>query len=148
VATASVSELTVAHYARTLKRRRALMKKGDARSARLRHCITYYNIIEDVCKCASLISQYRRRALQTLVSHHVEKLRRMIRVACLTLDDCLSYSGTNRRHMFSDARLRLSYAPSEFLQAVGCILELTRIRQAHSTYRSNIFTFTYKGTYE
>jgi hypothetical protein len=36
---------------------------------------------------AHLSIQYRRRALQTLVSHHVEKLRRAIRVAHLTLDD-------------------------------------------------------------
>jgi hypothetical protein len=81
------------------------------------------------------------------VSHHVEKLRRAIRVTRLALDDCLSYSGTNRRHMFSEARLRLSYASSEFLQAADCILEIDRIWQLHSTYRSHIFTFTYKGTY-
>jgi hypothetical protein len=49
--------------------------------------------------------------------------------------------------MFSEACLRLSYAPSEFLQAAGYILELARIRQPHSTYRSHIFTFIYKGTY-
>jgi hypothetical protein len=54
----------------------------------------HYNLIGDALKCASLISQYRRRALQTLVSHHVEKLRRVIRVARLALDDCLSYSDT------------------------------------------------------
>jgi hypothetical protein len=81
------------------------MKKGDMRSACLRCCVMYYNVIGDAHKCASLISQYRRRALQTLVSHHVEKLRRAIRVACLTLDDYLSYSSTNRRHMFSEAHL-------------------------------------------
>jgi hypothetical protein len=40
-----------------------------------------------------------------LVSHHVEKLRRAIRVTCLALDDCLSYSGTNKRRMFSEAHL-------------------------------------------
>jgi hypothetical protein len=135
------------HYARTLKRRRAQTKKGDTRSARLLCCIMHYNIIEDARKCTSLISQYRRRPLQTLVSHHFEKLRRAIRVTRLILDDFLSYSGTNRRHLFSEARLRLSYAPSEFLQAAGCILELARIRQPHSTYRSHIFTFTYKSTY-
>jgi hypothetical protein len=135
------------HYARTLKRRCALTKKGDAWSARLRRCVMHYNIIGDTCKCTSLISQYRRCALQTLVSHHVEKLRCAIRVARLILDDCLSYSGTNKRRMFSEAHLRLSYAPSEFLQAAGCILELTRIRQPHSTCKSHIFTFTYKGTY-
>jgi hypothetical protein len=39
------------------------------------------------------------------ISHHVEKLRRTIRVARLTLDDYLSYSSTNRRRMFSEARL-------------------------------------------
>jgi hypothetical protein len=49
--------------------------------------------------------------------------------------------------MFSEARLRLLNAPSEFLQAAGCILELARIRQPHSTRRSHIFTFTYKDTY-
>jgi hypothetical protein len=91
------------HYARTLKRRHTLMKKGDARSARFRHCVMHYNIIEDVCKCTSLISQYMRHALKTLISHHVEKLRRAICVACLVLNDCLSYSGTNRRHMLSEA---------------------------------------------
>jgi hypothetical protein len=91
------------------------MKKGDTRSTRLRCCITHYNVIGDVHLRVSLISQYKRRAIQTLVSYHVEKLRRAIRVACLTLDDCLSYSGTNNRRMFSEARLRLSYALSEFL---------------------------------
>jgi hypothetical protein len=135
------------HYARTLRRRCALMKKGGARSTRLWRCITHYNIIEDALKCASLISQYRRHALQTFVSHHVEKLRRAIRAACLALDDCLSYSDTNKRRMFSEACLWLSYAPSEFLQAAGCILELARIRQPHNTCRSHIFTFTYKGAY-
>jgi hypothetical protein len=82
-----------------------------------------------------------------LVSHHVEKLRHVIRVARLALDDCLSYSGTNRIRMFSEAHLRLSYAPSEFLQVTSCILELVRIRQPHSTCKSHIFTFTYNGTY-
>jgi hypothetical protein len=42
--------------------------------------------------------------------------------------------------MFSEARLQLSYAPTEFLQVVCCILELARIRQLHSTCRSHIFT--------
>jgi hypothetical protein len=63
-----------------------------------------------------------------LISHHDEKLRHAIRVARLALEDCLSYFGTNRRRMFSEARLRLSYALSEFLQATGCILELARIQ--------------------
>jgi hypothetical protein len=81
------------------------------------------------------------------ISHHVEKLRRVIRVVRLALDDCLSYFGTNRGHMFSEARLRLSYAPSEFQQAVDCILELARIQQLHSTCGSHILTFTYKCTY-
>jgi hypothetical protein len=135
------------HYARTLKRRHALTKKGDARSTHLWRCVTYYNVIGDTCKCVSLILQYRRRALQTLISHHVEKLRRVIHVARLTLDDCLSNSGTNRRRMFSEACLWLSYVPSEFMQATGCILELARMRHPHSTWRSHIFTFTYKGTY-
>jgi hypothetical protein len=107
----------------------------------------HYNVIGDAHLRALLISQYRRRALQTLVSHHVEKLRHAIRVARLALDDCLSYSGTNKRRMLSEARLRLSYALSEFLQAAGCILELTRILQPHSTCTSHIFTFTYKGAY-
>jgi hypothetical protein len=89
------------------------------RSARLRRCVTHYNVIGDALKGASLISQYRRRTLQMLVSHHVEKLRRAIRVTHLTLDDCLSYSGTNRRCMFCETRLRLSYAPSEFLQVAS-----------------------------
>jgi hypothetical protein len=115
------------HYARTLKRRRALTKKGDVRSACLLRCVTYYNVIGDARKYTSLISQYMRRALQTLISHYVKKLRRTIRVTRLVLDDCLSYSATNRRRMFSKARLRLAYAPSEFLQTVGCILELVRI---------------------
>jgi hypothetical protein len=88
----------------------------------------HYNVIGDVHLRALLISQYRRRALQTFVSHHVKKLRRAIYVMHLTLDDCLSYSGTNKRRMFSEAHLRLSYALSEFMQATGCILELTRIR--------------------
>jgi hypothetical protein len=79
--------------------------------------------------------------------YHVEKLTRMICVARLALDDCLSYSDTNNRRMFSEARLQLSYALSEFLQATDCILELTRIRQSHSTCRSHIFTFTYKDAY-
>jgi hypothetical protein len=112
-----------------------------------RRCVTRYNVIEDVCKYMLLISQYRRHVLQTFVSHQVEKRRRTIYVACLTLDDCLSYSTTNRKHMFSESRFRLSYAPSKFLHATDCILELVRIRQSHSTYRSHIFTFTYKGTY-
>jgi hypothetical protein len=58
------------HYARTLKRRYALTKNGDTWSAHLRRYVTYYNVIGDVHKCTSLISQYRRRVLQTLVSHH------------------------------------------------------------------------------
>jgi hypothetical protein len=140
----SRAPLSLVHYARTLKRRHALTKKGDARSVSLRCCVMHYNVIGDTLKYASLISQYRRRILQTLVSHHVEKLRCTIRVARLALNDCLSYSGTNRRHIFSVAHLQLSYSPSEFLQAVGCILELAMIQQPHSTY---IFTFTYKGTY-
>jgi hypothetical protein len=123
------------------------MKKGDVRSSRLRRCITHYNVIRDVHLRVSLISPYRRRALQTLISHHVEKLRRAICVVRLALDDCMSYSGTNRRRMFSEVRLRLSYAPSQFLQAADCILELTKIQQSHSTCRSHIFTFTYKVTY-
>jgi hypothetical protein len=131
------------HYARILKRRRALTKKGDA----WRRCVMHYNVIGDAHKCTSLISQYRRCVLQTFVSHYVEKLRHAIRVTRLVLDDCLSYSGTNRRRMFIEERLRLSYATTEFLQAVGCILELARIRQPHSTCRSHIFTFTYKGAY-
>jgi hypothetical protein len=135
------------HYIRTLKRRRALTKKGDTRKVSLQCCVTHYNIIGDALKCVSLISQCRRYDLQTLVSHHVEKLRHVIYVTRLELDDCLSYSSTNRRHMFSETCLRLSYVPSEFLQATGCILELTRIQQPHSTYRNHIFTFTYKGTY-
>jgi hypothetical protein len=49
-----------------------------------------------------------------LVSHHVEKLRHAIRVTRLALVDCLSYSGTNRRRMFSEVRLRLSYAQVNF----------------------------------
>jgi hypothetical protein len=110
--------------------------------------VTHYNIIEDVHLRASFISQYRRRTLQILVSHHVKKLRRVIRVTRLTLHDCLSYSGTNKRRIFSEARLRLLYALSEFLQAVDGILELVRIRQPHSTCRSHIFTFTYKSAYE
>jgi hypothetical protein len=81
------------------------MKKGDMWSARLRCCVTHYNVIEDAHFHASLISQYRRHILQTLVSHHVEKLRRAIRVTRLALDDCLSYSGTNKRRMFSEAHL-------------------------------------------
>jgi hypothetical protein len=40
-----------------------------------------------------------------LVSHYVEKLRRVIRVTRITLDDYLSYSDTNRRHMFNEARI-------------------------------------------
>jgi hypothetical protein len=68
-----------------------------------------------------------RHTLQTPVSYHIEKLRHAIRVTRLILDDYLSYSGTNRRHMFSETRLQLSYAQSEFLQAAGCILVLTRI---------------------
>jgi hypothetical protein len=135
------------HYARTLKWRRALTKKGDVRSSHLRCYVTYYNVIGDTHLHALLISQYRRRVLQTLISHQPEKLRRVIRVARLALDDCLSYSDTDKRHMFSDARFRLSYALSEFLQAVGCILELTKIRQPHSTYKSHIFTFTNKCAY-
>jgi hypothetical protein len=67
----------------------------------------------------SLISQYRRRVLQTLISHHVEKLRRVIHVARLALDDCLSYSGTNKRRMFSEAHFLLLYALSEFLHAAS-----------------------------
>jgi hypothetical protein len=90
------------------------MKKGVARSSRLLRCITYYNVIGDVHLRASLISQYSRRALQMLVSH-VKKLRRVIRVTHLTLDDCLTYSGTNKSRMFSEACLRLFYALSEFL---------------------------------
>jgi hypothetical protein len=81
-----------------------------------------------------------------LVSYHVKKLRCVIGVMRLALDDCLNYSGTNSRCMFSEAYLRLSYAPSEFLQAAGYILELARIQQPHNTYRSHIFTFIYKGT--
>jgi hypothetical protein len=81
------------------------MKKGDAQSSRLRRCVTHYNIIGDAHLRVSLISQYRRHALQTLISHHVEKLSHAIRVARLTLDDCLSYSSTNKRHMFSETRL-------------------------------------------
>jgi hypothetical protein len=65
----------------------------------------HYNVIGDVYLRASLISQYRRHALQTLVPHHVEKLRRVIRVTRLTFDDCLSYSDTNKRRMFSETRL-------------------------------------------
>jgi hypothetical protein len=34
--------------------------------------------------------------------------------------------------MFSEARLRLSYAPSEFLQAAGCILELATSSHSHT----------------
>jgi hypothetical protein len=63
------------------------MKKGDARSSHLRCCITHYNVFGETHLRVSLISQYRRRALQTLVSHHVEKLRRVIRVVHLALDD-------------------------------------------------------------
>jgi hypothetical protein len=95
--------------------RRALTKKGNAWSPCLRRCVTHYNIIGDAHLRASLISQYRRRVLQTLISHHVEKLRRAIRVTGLALNDCLSYSVTNKRHIFSEARFRLSYALSEFL---------------------------------
>jgi hypothetical protein len=86
------------------------MKKGDALSAHLQHCVTHYNVIRDAHLHASLISQYRRRALQMHVSHHVKKLRSAIRVARLTLDDCLSFSDTNKRCMFSEAHLRLLYA--------------------------------------
>jgi hypothetical protein len=135
------------HYARTLKRRRALTKKGDAWSGHLRHCVTHYNVIGDARKCILLILQYMRCILQTFVSHHVKKLRRVIRVTRLALGDCLSYYDTNRKRMFSETCLRLSYAPSEFLQATGCILELFRIQHPHSTCRNHIFTFTYKGTY-
>jgi hypothetical protein len=78
------------------------MKKGDAR---FRRCVMHYNVIGDVLKCVLLISQYRRRVLQMLLSHHVEKLRHAIRAAHLILDDCLCYSDTNRRCMFSEARL-------------------------------------------
>jgi hypothetical protein len=60
------------HYARTLKRS-ALTKKGDAGSLRLRRCVTHYNVIGYAHLRASLISQYRRRTLQTLIYHHVEK---------------------------------------------------------------------------
>jgi hypothetical protein len=98
------------HYTRILKRRCALTKKGDTRSSCLRCCVTHYNVIGDAHLCASLISQYRRR-----VSHQVEKLRHVIYVARLTLDDCLSYCGTSKRRMFSEACLRLSYALNEFL---------------------------------
>jgi hypothetical protein len=135
------------HYARTLKWRRVITKKGDAQSTHLRRCVTHYNVIENALKCTLPISQYRRHDLQMLVSHYVEKLRRVIRVTRITLDDYLSYSDTNRRHMFNEARIWLSYAPGECLQAIACILELTRIRQLHSTCRSHIFTFTYKGIY-
>jgi hypothetical protein len=135
------------HYARTLKRGRTLTKKEDVRSACIRRCVIYYNVIGDARKYTSLISQYMRHVLQTLISHYIEKLRRAIRVTHLVLDDCLSYSAINRRRMFNKARLRLSYAPSEFLQTAGCILELIRIRQSHSTCRSHIFIFTYKYTY-
>jgi hypothetical protein len=44
------------HYARTLKRRCALIKKGDAQSTRLRYCVMHYNVIRDALKCVSLIS--------------------------------------------------------------------------------------------
>jgi hypothetical protein len=91
-----------------------------------------------VCKCTSLISQYRRRVIQMLISHHDEKLRHAICVARLTLEDCLSYFGTSRRRMFSEARLRLSYTLSEFLQATGCILELTRILLPVKTHRGAV----------
>jgi hypothetical protein len=130
------------HHVRTLKQRHALTKKGDVQSSCLRCYVTHYNVIGDTYLRASLISQYRRHALQTLVSHHVEKLRHG-----LALDDWLSYSSINKRHIFSEARLRLSYALSEFLQAAGCILELARIRQPHSNCRSHIFIFTYKCAY-
>jgi hypothetical protein len=143
----NVSVIISVHYARTLKRRRALTKKGDVRSSCLRHYVTHYNVIGDVHLRVSLISQYRRRVLQTLISHHVEKLRHTICVVRLALDEFMSYSSTNKRHMFSEACIRLSYVLSEFLQVVSCILELVRIRQSHSTCRSHIFTFTYKGAY-
>jgi hypothetical protein len=67
-----------------------------------------------VLKCVLLISQYMRHDLQMLVSHNVEKLRHVIhmsqffnitRVTRIALDDCLSYSDTNRRHIFSEARI-------------------------------------------
>jgi hypothetical protein len=80
------------------------MKKGDEWITCL-CCVTHYNIIRDVRKCTSLISQYRRRAFQTPISHHIKKLRCAIRVTRFVLDDCLSYSDTNRRHMFSETRL-------------------------------------------
>jgi hypothetical protein len=50
------TSVEITHYARTLKRRRALTKKGDARSARLRCCVTHYNVIGDTRKCTWLIS--------------------------------------------------------------------------------------------
>jgi hypothetical protein len=118
----SILGIQLYHYARTLKRRCTLTKKGDARSSRLLRCVTYYNVIGDVHLRASLISQYSRCALQTVVSHYIKKLRRAIRVTHLTLDNCLSYSGTNKSRMFSEACLRLFYALSEFLQAASCIL--------------------------
>jgi hypothetical protein len=101
-------------------------------------CITHYNIIS-ACRSFHNIgdASYKRSSLIMLKNCDTR----------LALNDCLSYSDTNKRRMFSEARLRLSYALSEFLQAVGCILELTKIRQPHSACRSHIFTFTYKGTY-
>jgi hypothetical protein len=137
----------VIHHPKLRQNTKAETHTNEERRRMERACVTHYNVIIDACKCTLLISQYRRCALETLISHHVEKLRRAIRVVRLALDDCLSYSCTNRRHMFSEARLQLSYTPSEFLQAADCILELARIRQPHSTCRSHIFTFTYKGTY-
>jgi hypothetical protein len=60
------------------------MKKEDVRRAQM--CVVHFTIYETV-------------------SHHIEKLRHAIRVTHLILDDCLSYSNTNRRHMFSETRL-------------------------------------------
>jgi hypothetical protein len=71
-----ISTESLSHYTKTLKQRRALTKKGEAWSSHLRRCVTHYNVIGDAHLHASLISHYRRRVLQTLVSHHVEKLRR------------------------------------------------------------------------
>ena len=94
-----------------------------------------------------VIEEDSGKVVGMLDAHHVEKLRCTIRVTRLALDDGLSYSGTNKRRMFSETCLQLLYALSKFLQAADCILELVRIRQLHSTCRSHIFTFTYKGAY-
>jgi hypothetical protein len=75
----------VIHHPKLRQNTKAETHTNEERRRMERACVTHYNVIIDACKCTLLISQYRRCALETLISHHVEKLRRAICVLHWTI---------------------------------------------------------------